>query len=146
MRLILEKSEIVAILGKHFDVNLDPEKVLIRTEPLEIEVCGLPMTDAAPPKEETNVLPLKKTARAAVEQEAVPREPARQRDDPDTSDEPPPPGNDGVELSNESVHPASVMAASKALEQELERKNPQLARRSGRWSNIAPTDSKDEIE
>ena len=56
MRLILEKSEIVAILGKHFDVELDPEKVVIKTEPFEIEVSGLPMTDA-PPKEE-NVVPI----------------------------------------------------------------------------------------
>jgi hypothetical protein len=153
MRLILEKSEIVAILGKHFDVELDPEKVLIRTDPLEIEVCGLPMADAAKPKEETNVVSLRKSSRAAVEEEEEeeeediePKALARQRDDPDASDEPPPPGNDGIELSNDSVHPASVLAASKALEHELDRKNPQLARRSGRWSSIAPTDSKDEIE
>ena len=140
MRLILEKSEIVAILGKHFDAELDPEKVIIRTDPFEVEVCGLPMTDT--PKEETNVVPLPQVTKfsPAKAERLVPRA------DVDASTEPPPPGNDGTEVSDESVHPASVLAASKALELELDKKNPQLGRRSGRWSEIAPTDSKDEIE
>lgn len=141
MRLILEKNEIVTILGKHFDANLDPENVIIRTSPLEIEVCGLPLaTSDAPP---TNVVqmpqpvastrPLKGTA------------PATPRDDVDASLEPPPPGNDGTETSDEAVHPAMVLAASKELEKRLDQENPKLARRSGRWSETAPLSQDDEI-
>ena len=142
MRLILEKSEIVAILGKHFDAELDPEKVIIRTDPFEVEVCGLPMTDT--PREETNVVPLPASRTlAGVDAQKFA---AKKRDDPDATTDAPPPGNDGTEVTDESVHPASVLAASKALELELDKKNPQLGRRSGRWSEIAPTDSKDEIE
>ena len=68
MRLILEKNEIISILGKHFEVELDPEKVIIRTDPLEIEVSGIPMTDA-PPKEETNVVSLSAQTRRPVKTE-----------------------------------------------------------------------------
>lgn len=141
MRLILEKNEIITILGKHFDAELDPNNVIIRTDPLEIEVCGLPLSSSeAPP---SNVVPLPqslpggKTPKGAA--------PARPRDDADASPEPPPPGNDGTETSDESVHPATVMAASKELEKQLEQENPKLARRSGRWSETAPSSQDDEI-
>jgi hypothetical protein len=144
MRLILEKSEVVAILGKHFDVELDPEKVIIKTDPFEIEVSGLPMTDA-PPREENVVAFNAPARRAAKERVEAPKEEVRQRDDPDASDEPPPPGRDGSEGSDEAVHPASVLATSKALEAQLDRENPKLARRSGRWSDIAPTSQDDEV-
>lgn len=51
MRIILEKSEILEILGKHFGATLDPEKVVIRHDPiLEIELSGLAMSPGkAPP-------------------------------------------------------------------------------------------------
>jgi len=144
MRLILEKSEIVAILGKHFDVELDPEKVVIKTEPFEIEVSGLPMTDS-PPKDE-NVVPISTQTRRPVKAGGdVPKVAAQQRADPDASTEPPPPGNDGTEVTDEAVHPASVLATSKALEEQLNKENPKLARRSGRWSEIAPTSQDDEV-
>ena len=141
MRLILEKDEIVAILGKHFEVELDPDKVIIKTDPFEIEVSGIPMTDS-PPKE-TNVVALPKAngGRTSV----YTKEPPQLRADADASTEPPPPGNDGADVSEESVHPAAVLARSKELEEQLNRENPKLARRSGRWSEIAPTSQDDEV-
>jgi len=144
MRLILEKHEIVAILGKHFEAELDPEKVIIRTDPFEIEVSGLPMTDA-PPKEENVVSISAQTRRPAKAGTEAPRVAGPQRADPDASTEPPPPGNDGTEVTDESVHPSSVLATSKALEEQLNKENPKLARRSGRWSEIAPTSQDEEV-
>lgn len=142
MKLILEKNEIVAILGKHFDAKLDPEKVIIRHEPFEIELSGLPLSDA--PEEETNVVPLnappRKTRATVVEDP-----PAKPRSDPGATTEPPPPGDDGLGGTETEVHPAAVLAASKQLEAELDRENPQLKRRSGNFSHEAPNDFKNEI-
>jgi len=138
MRLILEKNEIVAILGKHFDAELDPEKVVIRTDPFEIEVCGLPLATEPPPS--SNVVALK-GPRAAKDTFAK----GPPRGDEDASTEEPPPGLDGVEPLDDAVHPASVLATSKALEQELEKENPQLKRRSGNFSFTAPTDPSKEV-
>jgi len=142
MRLILEKHEIVAILGKHFDADLDPDKVIIRTDPFEIEVCGLPLAEESESKpRENNVVELPKVDRFSPASTTR----AVARADPDASTESPPPGNDGAETSDDSVHPSSVLETSKALEQELNKQNPQLARRSGRWSDIAPINHEDEI-
>ena len=50
MRIILETSEILVILGKHFNTELDPAKVLIRTDPhLEIEITGIAMNGGGQP-------------------------------------------------------------------------------------------------
>ena len=144
MRLILEKDEIVAILGKHFDAELDPTKVIIRTDPFEIEVCGLPLGSGdPPPQKETNVVSLpqvSKRAAPAKEEVLVPR------DDEGATTEDPEPGTDGISGDAAAIHPAAVLAASKALEEQLDRENPQLARRSGKWSSIAPAHSKEEME
>lgn len=142
MRLILEKNEIVTILGKHFEANLDPDKVIIRTDPFEIEVCELPLTDAPPPKDDENVVPLA-PRRASVS----PRneEPVKRRADDNASTEPPPPGDDGTGTgANPDISPAAMLAASKQLEMELARENPQ-ARRSGSYTHEPPAFSKDEI-
>lgn len=147
MRLILEKTEIVAVLSKHFEAALDPDKVIIRTDPFEIEVCGLPLADAPPP-EEANVTQLRPRQTAATDSPRVkaPQVDVKDRDDPDATTEPPPPGKDGTEgPATADVHPAAVLAASKALEQELDRENPQLKRRAGRYSHTPPDDFKDEI-
>jgi len=51
VRIILEKAEVLTILGKHFDTTLSPENVVIRTEPsLEIELLGISM-NAEPARE-----------------------------------------------------------------------------------------------
>jgi len=66
VKIILEKAEVLAILGKHFNTVLDDEKVIIRTDPLlEIELRGLMMneTDTPPPPK-----PVEKISAAAVEE------------------------------------------------------------------------------
>ena len=55
MKLILEKPEIVAIISKHFELSLDPNSVVVRTEPLEIELTGIPLTEAAMPERVVSV-------------------------------------------------------------------------------------------
>lgn len=55
MRIILEKSEILVILGKHFDTKLDPDKVIIRHEPtLEIELTGIAMNAGEAPAKKSD--------------------------------------------------------------------------------------------
>ena len=46
MKIVLEKSEVLAILGKHFGTVLDDSKVFITTNPdLEIELRGIQMNE-----------------------------------------------------------------------------------------------------
>lgn len=90
MRLILEQEEIVAILSKHFDADLDPTKVVIRTSPLEIEVHGLPLTVNEPQVKKP------KPVEASTVPVPVPETPEA-----------------------EDVHPTSLLAASKSIEREL---------------------------
>lgn len=143
MRLILEKAEIVAVLSKHFDAELDPDNVIIRTEPFEIEVCGLPLGSSDPPPKyevEDNVTPLRMRPPEAPKEQRNNNGPAKKRADEGATEDPPEPGLDGVETSNAGdVHPAAVLAASKELEKELDRENPQLAkRRSGNYTLTPP--------
>ena len=139
MRLILEKDEIVRILGKHFDAQLDPAKVVIRTEPVfEIELCGIPLSDlpegtstATRTAVQTDTPPLPGIERYAAP--VVESPPTPPRDDDDASAEPPPPGIDGVDSSDPgSIHPAAILAKSKELAEAIDRENPQLATRSRR--------------
>lgn len=136
MKLILEKDEVVAILSRHFEARLDPDKVVIRTDPFEIEVSGIPMVSGDDvPADSNNVVSLPR-------KQALPSpEPKKytQRAEPDAFVEPPSPGTDGVEEAPADVSPASVMATSKALEKELEKENPQLrAKRAGQYSSTPP--------
>ena len=54
MKIILEKADVVRILAAHFDTALDDMNVVIRPNPLEIEVTNIQMHDSAakkpPPK------------------------------------------------------------------------------------------------
>ena len=142
MRLILEKAEIVAVLSKHFDAQLDPENVIIRTDPFEIEVCGLPLSSNEPPPED-NVRQL--PSRRVEEAPARPTKVAKARADDNATEDAPPPGLDGTDPTNAAeIHPAAVLAASKALEAELDRENPQLAkRRAGAYSHTPPSYDED---
>lgn len=146
MRLILEAAEIIKILGVHFQAELDPKNVIIRTDPFEIEVCALPLSESAE-AEDDNVVALPQKAGAP----RTPRPPRdetakiRARDDEGATAEPPPPGNDGNEGPEQDLHPAAILAASKDLERELDKENPQLTRRSGRWSHTPPPLTDDEI-
>lgn len=115
MRLILEKEEIISVLSKHFDAELDPDKVIIRTDPLEIEVCGLPLGSGGGSRVKEAPAPQVAAAPAAA------------------------PTEEG------GVSPMAVIAASKALEAELERDNPKGKRRAGSYSLVPPPVSEDEV-
>lgn len=116
MRLILEKEEIVAILSKHFDADLDPTKVVIRTEPLEIEVHGLPLSTSETSPKKTRPLEV-----VSPVSEAKPAD---------------------TEADDEDVHPAALLAASKNIERELN--NEKAKRRSGSYTYDPPPVSDDE--
>lgn len=117
MRLILEKEEIVTILSKHFDAELDPTKVVIRTDPLEIEVHGLPLSSNDPPPKKVRGL------------EAVPQLQEKKEE--------------GASSASDDVHPAALLAASKSIERELN--SEKAKRRSGQYSYDPPAVSDDEM-
>jgi len=55
MRLVLDKEDLVRVLEQHFGERLDPARVQVRTNPLEVELSGIPLTvsaEAAEPKSE----------------------------------------------------------------------------------------------
>lgn len=149
MKLILEKDEVVRIIGKHFDAVLDPAKVVIRTDPIfEIEVSGIPLADTPP--EPSNVVNL---PRAAATQESFtsmvkpPRDDLwRKRDDENASQEDPTPGLDDVTpVESPEIHPAAILQKSQELAAQLDAENPQLALRRRGGSSKPPTDFRDEI-
>ena len=145
MRLILEKAEIVAILSKNFDVALDPEGVVIRTDPFEIELCGLPLGTGETP---SNVVPLTASVRREHEVTGAGTQEGHlaRRYSEDTSLDPPPPGDDGFGGSSGSaLHPAAVLAASKELERQLDRERAQRAPVRLGGSSTMPTNTHDEI-
>lgn len=131
MRLILEKAEIVKIVGKHFDADLDPDSVVIRTDPLEIEVSGIPLPEREPAPE--NVTHLPKPRREAT--------PPRTRDDKNATIESPPPGVDEIETDEEATAEAlALVEQSRQLEKELTDK----PRRATGFDEM-PTYSNDEV-
>lgn len=127
MRLVLEKGDLIRVLERHFGETFDDSKVIVRADPFEVELVGLPLTmEAAEP-------PAKKTA---------PKKPAvaAYRDDGDfdgpTKVTPPDlePEDEGVLAlraernvstdpppysPEEEGSPASVVNSSKRLEDEL---------------------------
>jgi hypothetical protein len=76
----------------------------------------------------------------------LPAKAEKPRADKDASSQPPPPGNDGIDpVDGGAIHPSAVLAKSKQLQEELDKENPKLARRSGRWSETPPSDHNDEV-
>jgi hypothetical protein len=102
MRIILEKKEIVQILGKHFESNFDPDSVIIRTDPLEVELRDIPMpvevaviedkvTPASKQHAESSMNPVQETSTLADEGQFRAR-----AHGPNAFLEAPPPGLDGI--------------------------------------------------
>lgn len=117
MKLILEKAEIVAIVGRHFELTLDPSSIVIRTEPLEIEITGIPLGEAAPGTDKT----------VQVARPAKPLAVA-----PPVSDD-------------DALTPAAILERSKQLETELSRGSDFYARRKGGvQSETPPADFQEE--
>lgn len=116
MKLILEKAEIVAIVGKHFELTLDPGSIVIRTEPLEIEITGIPLGEVAPSVE--RVVPVRKAA--------VTTAPAQAEED--------------------ALTPAAILERSKQLESELSRGSDFYAKRKGGvQSDALPADFTEDV-
>jgi len=127
MKLILEKTEILEVLGQHFDVQLNEESVIIRTDPVfEIEVSGLRLNASSKKKERVHTPP-----------------PQREGD-----------GEEGVVTDIDAVDEsggrdsvAAVLAKAKEIESTLERNVPKSERRAGVYSLAPPEDEsyKEEI-
>lgn len=148
MRLILEKQEILDILGHHFEVKLDPKQVVIRTEPsLEIEVSGIPLTQGSPRNTRGDFTPISDETAADLGAPTISAEEDNRVYGEGASFEPPPAGTDETppkQVSTEDISPAAILARSKQLERELE-SNPVEKRRAGRHSSEPPKSFKEEL-
>jgi hypothetical protein len=147
MRIVLEKQDLINIIGKYLEATLDASKVVVRTDPFEVEVTGVPLPDAAAP-----VLPVPPTSVIAptpppaqsrtegpfiVTPPELPPEPSpeiiRARADRGATLEVPPPGRDGFDSENsEFASPAGIIATSRALQEKLDRENPGLVAQQNR--------------
>ena len=168
MRLVLETADLLQIISKHLDIKIDPDKVIIRHEgKLEVEISGIPMTEAmfedAPTKPVSSAKPSNVVALPQRPTGPVTTDPGQlaegqfpgatieERADSNASGDAPPPGTDGTEVDSHSgSSPAGLIAQSRAIQAELDRKNPNLARRSRgggglRGSTTAPTNMDGEI-
>lgn len=121
MRLILEKSDVVKILSKHFGTTLSEENVVVRPDPLEIEVSSiseLDFDDAPAPVIASAHQPREARRAAVIETvgDSVDKEP-----------------------SLEEIH-----TASQALIRELAQEKT-AAKRSGEYSLAPPSGWKDEL-
>jgi hypothetical protein len=141
MRIILEKSELLEILGKHFETIFDADNVIVRTEPFEVE-----LTKVAMPADDTKPKEVPATAKQLVEivedgpkmvngfiitpATVIPENPElleQRSSDGDAT--PPPPGDDGFGggSSTGDASPASLIQRSRELAAEIDRANPDLA-------------------
>jgi hypothetical protein len=150
MKLTLEKSDLISILEKHFDVKLKAENVVVRPDPLEIEVSGIPLVEVDAPRP-SNVVELPERQKTAMSEDAATvydgKEIVAARDDPDATTEAPPYDPDEVGHQEAAdLHPAAIIEESKRLAAELDKKNPNLAKRAPRGgSHKPPGDFKDEV-
>lgn len=114
MRIVLEKADLIKIIGRYLDAELDPSRVVVRTDPFEVEVTDIPLSapEAAPSADE------------APMEEAEEPIPALQRADPDATTEMP-----------SFADPAQFLQVSKTLEAELDARNPALVAQRQRFTN-----------
>jgi len=145
MRLILEKNEIIRILGKHFDAELDPDRVIIRTDPFEVELSGIPLAEGEPAQEEPRASP--KPAPALREGDVETGWEVAARADANAFAEDPEPGVDGESGDDLAFNPAAVLGLSQQLMEDLDKKNPNLVKSRGKadGSTRLPGDFRDEI-
>lgn len=114
MRIILEKDEIVEILGRHFDSEFDPANVIIRTDPVfEIELRDIPMTPVeAKPTQAVAVPPPAQSSPTEDADLAAFRQRAHGAN---ASTRPPPPGLDDGRGEEDSDDPAYFVRQSQAF-------------------------------
>lgn len=149
MRVILEKAEIVQILGKHFDSEFDPEKVVIRTEPVfEIELRDIPMAieTTKPTVTEKELVaarqgvvvkegPVLDSGRNAAEETGEAELFRARAHGANATLDAPEPGSDGFEggAGAESLHAFTQVSAQ--LQAELASKHPSLYNKEPRRSD-----------
>jgi hypothetical protein len=148
-RIILEKKELLEILGRHFETVLDETSVVIRTEPFEVELTKVAMPTEEPPKKKEP--PPAAVAKPQIEvvdegpkmvngflitpATVIPENPEllelRSSDGDST---PPPPGADGFDDGTTAGDgsPASLVQRSRELAVEIDRANPDLANQNKR--------------
>ena len=145
MKIVLEKHDLVSILEKHFEEKFDRSKIVVRADPFEVELCGIPLEAALPDGE---------AAPKAAVLTAVPKEPEAPTPEDDLHTklalqdgatlDAPTPGTDEVEIDDtRDASPASLVARSRALESELAKNRPPPKRQGG--SEAPPSDMKDEM-
>jgi hypothetical protein len=144
MKIVLEKHDLIAILEKHFQERFDRTKIIIRADPFEVELSGIPLEAALPESEA-----LARTALSVVPNEETK---AGSADDLHTklalqdgaTLDAPEPGTDDIEVDNaRDASPASLVARSRALESELAKTLPPPRRKGG--SEAPPLDMKEEL-
>ena len=155
MRLVLEKEEILEVIAKHFKIKIDPDRVVIRTDPLEVELSGLPLVEDSTPSKRSSKVMSDPPAIVSSEDAVAPEEEEKLialRSDRSATAEPPPPGADYLESTSSEkgggLHPAAVLEVSKQLEAELNKENPSLALQQKKYasrSEVAPTDFTEEV-
>lgn len=137
MRLILEKSDLVEIIAKHFNARVDPDSVVVRHDPFEVELRAF---DKLEFKEADAV------ASNASENPTDVKPNTRRLDENATSEPPVPTSADAEDLPDDGASPLSIIARSEALKNELDRAQPQVEpRRAHSGSNATPGDFRDEI-
>ena len=135
MRVIVEQSEIIALIGQHFGFKPDLNNIKIRTDPLEVEVSGINMPDAdsGPPQ----------TLRAPDPDDEKFN---RRAPDPYAMSHPPTEGTDGVEAVDAGdMGPAAMVQASRQLEEKLARENKTTPTRRGGTNNAPTSNGTDEV-
>jgi len=134
MRIVLERNDLIKIIGQYLEATLDPSRVVVRTDPFEVEVTDVPLTESSP---ETRL-----TAPSSVFVVTSPdpvKEPdisiVQARSEINASIEMPP--FDEVEggTSTENANPAGILAISQTLQTNLDRENPQLVSQRKRLLN-----------
>ena len=146
MRLVLERSELLEILGKHLKILINEEAVIVRADPFEVELSGLPLVEEHTPVSPRNLAmsdPPARVAKPPSPEEEPDTSLIEQRADKYATSEPPPPGADGIEVSESKgsgLHPMAVLEESRRIEQELDRANPTLAAQQRKLAARKPPD------
>lgn len=145
MKVVLEKHDLISILEKHFGEKFDRSKIVVRADPFEVELSGIPLEAALPDAPSTAATPVPHAVRE-VEDEVTPTEDLHTQlalADGATLDAPPP-GTDYIEVDDtRDASPAALVAKSRALEEELKKSDPPKSRKGG--TGTAPSNFKEEI-
>lgn len=142
MRVIVEQSEIIQLIGQHFGFKPDPNNIKIRTDPLEVEVSGIPMpaSDNGPPQTLRSVENLKALSRDVEDTKFNHR-----AEDPNVMSHSPTEGTDGVDaVETGDMGPAAMIMASRQLEDKLSRESKVTPTRRGGTPNPPTSDGTDE--